>query len=199
MITSDASYVLMCHCCFLADNLEICPTNNTRMSYSLFAWIPVKFCSDLPVKRCAADRDWLSQLLLLFLMQYEKVCKNLDTWVWTINCDILLLTQRVSLKRTVRGSSLISRRLHYRGLQSLFLTNRKELWLCASERFRMRSGMPQGIVVMREWEDLGCTVRWRKDLWFNGWFRIHSEPCAFLSLFSLFAFILQIFTRVSKR
>ena len=39
-----------------------------------------------------------------------------------------------------RGSSLISRRLHYRGLQSLFLTNgrcrmlsgmRKELWLCA--------------------------------------------------------------------
>ena len=40
-----------------------------------------------------------------------------------------------------RGSSLISRRLHYRGLQSLFLTKRKELWLCASGRFRMRSGM----------------------------------------------------------
>ena len=40
-----------------------------------------------------------------------------------------------------RGSSLISRRLHYRGLQSLFLTKRKELWLCASWRFRMRSGM----------------------------------------------------------
>ena len=57
-----------------------------------------------------------------------------------------------------RGSSLISRRLHYRGLQSLFLTKRKELWLCASGRFRMRSGMPQGIVVMREWEDLGCSA-----------------------------------------
>ena len=41
-ITSDASYVLMCRCCFLADNLEICATNNTRMSYSLFAWIPLK-------------------------------------------------------------------------------------------------------------------------------------------------------------
>ena len=40
-----------------------------------------------------------------------------------------------------RGSSLISRRLHYRGLQSLFLTKRKELWLCANGRFRMRSGM----------------------------------------------------------
>ena len=67
-----------------------------------------------------------------------------------------------------RGSSLISRRLHYSGLQSLFLTKRKELWLCASGRFRMRSrmrkelwlcangrfrmrsGMLQGIVVMRE-------------------------------------------------
>ena len=51
-----------------------------------------------------------------------------------------------------RGSSLISRRLHYRGLQSLFLTTRKELWLCASGKFRMRSGMPQGIVVMRKWK-----------------------------------------------
>ena len=56
------------------------------------------------------------------------------------------------------NSSLISRRLHYRGLQSLFLTKRKGLWLCASGRFRMRSGMPQGIVVMREWEDLGCAA-----------------------------------------
>ena len=27
-----------------------------------------------------------------------------------------------------RGSSLIRRRLHYKGLQSLFLTKRKELW-----------------------------------------------------------------------
>ena len=57
-----------------------------------------------------------------------------------------------------RGSSLISRRLHYRGLQSLFLTKRKGLWLCASGRFSMRCGMPQGIVVMPEWEDLGCAA-----------------------------------------
>ena len=57
-----------------------------------------------------------------------------------------------------RGSSLISRRLHYRGLQSLFVTKRKELWLCANGRVRMRSGMPQGIVVMHEWEDLGCAA-----------------------------------------
>ena len=40
-----------------------------------------------------------------------------------------------------RGSSLISRRLHYRGLQSLFFTKREELWLCANRRFRMRSGI----------------------------------------------------------
>ena len=54
-----------------------------------------------------------------------------------------------------RGSSLISRRLHYKSLQSLFPTKRKELWLCANGRFRMRSGMLQRIVVVREWEDLG--------------------------------------------
>ena len=57
-----------------------------------------------------------------------------------------------------RGSSLISRRLPYRGFQSLFLTKRKELWLCANGRFRMLSGIPQGIVVMREWEHLGCAA-----------------------------------------
>ena len=57
-----------------------------------------------------------------------------------------------------RGNSLISRRLYYRGLQSLFLTKRKELWLCASGRFRVCSCVPQGIVVMREWEDLGCAA-----------------------------------------
>ena len=39
-------------------------------------------------------------------------------------------------------------------IQSLFLTKRKELWLSARGRFSMRSGMPQGIVVMREWEDI---------------------------------------------
>ena len=38
-----------------------------------------------------------------------------------------------------RGSSLIGKKLHYRGIQSLFLTKRKELWLCATQRFRMRS------------------------------------------------------------
>jgi len=46
-----------------------------------------------------------------------------------------------------RGSSLINRRLLYRGLQSLFLTKREELWLWANGGFRMRSGMAQGIVV----------------------------------------------------
>ena len=35
---------------------------------------------------------------------------------------------------------------------------RKELWLCANGRFRMRSGMPQGIVAMREGEDLACAA-----------------------------------------
>ena len=39
-----------------------------------------------------------------------------------------------------QGSYLIDRRLLYRGLQSLFLTKREELWLWANGRFRMHSG-----------------------------------------------------------
>ena len=38
------------------------------------------------------------------------------------------------------------------------VVRRKELWLCATGRFRTRSGVPQGIVVKREWEDLGCAA-----------------------------------------
>ena len=41
-----------------------------------------------------------------------------------------------------RGSSLIEqKKLHYRDIQSLFLTKRKELWLCATQRFGMRNGL----------------------------------------------------------
>ena len=40
-----------------------------------------------------------------------------------------------------RGSSLIDRRLLYRGLKSLFLTKREELWLWANGGFRMCSGI----------------------------------------------------------
>ena len=64
-----------------------------------------------------------------------------------------------------RGSSLISRRLHYRGLQSLFLTKRKELWLCANGRFRMRSGMRKELWLCANGNILGCAVIWRKELW----------------------------------
>ena len=73
-------------------------------------------------------------------------------------CALVIAAAASEPEANERGSSLISRRTHYKGLQSLFLTKRKDLWLCANERFRMRSGMPQGIVVMSEWEDLGCAA-----------------------------------------
>ena len=73
-----------------------------------------------------------------------------------MNCSLAAAASEP--EANARGSSLISRRLHYRGWQSLLLTKRKGLWLCASGRFRRRSGMPQGIVVMPEWEDLGCAA-----------------------------------------
>ena len=62
-----------------------------------------------------------------------------------------------------RGSSLIDRRLLYRGLKSRFLTEREELWLWANGRFRMRSGMAQGIVATREWKIKD--VRWKVCDW----------------------------------
>ena len=65
-----------------------------------------------------------------------------------------------------RGSSLISRgflnarNCGYAQVEDLVcaVVSRKELWLCASGRFSMHSGMPQGIVVMRQWKDLGCAA-----------------------------------------
>ena len=64
-----------------------------------------------------------------------------------------------------RGSSLISRRLYYKGLQSLFLAKRKELWLCANGRFRMFSGMRKELWFCANGNILGCAVIWRKELW----------------------------------
>ena len=64
-----------------------------------------------------------------------------------------------------RGSTLISRRLRYRGLRSLFLTKRKELWLCANGRFRMRSDMRKELWLCANGHILGCAVIWRKELW----------------------------------
>ena len=56
-----------------------------------------------------------------------------------------------------QGSSLIGKKIHYRGIQSLFLTKRKELKLCATYRFGTRNGLARncGSVQM---EDLGCAV-----------------------------------------
>ena len=51
----------------------------------------------------------------------------------------------------------MGKKLHYRGIQSLFLTKRKELWLSANGRFRMRSRFARncGYAGM---EDLECAV-----------------------------------------
>ena len=64
-----------------------------------------------------------------------------------------------------RSSSLISRILHYRGLQSLFLTKRKKFWLCANGRFRMRSGMRKELWICANGNILGCAVIWCNELW----------------------------------
>ena len=55
-----------------------------------------------------------------------------------------------------RGSSLIGKKSHYRGIESLF-AKRKELWLCANETFTMRNGLARNFGYVRM-EDLGCAV-----------------------------------------
>ena len=62
---------IACKCPFLHQSLNLyCATNNTSMTQPSFRVDSNdSFCSDLLVKRCAGsagDRDWLSQLLLLF-------------------------------------------------------------------------------------------------------------------------------------
>ena len=66
-----------------------------------------------------------------------------------------------------------------------FFTKRKELWLCANGRFRMRSGMRNEGWLCANGNILGCAVIWRKELCANGWVRMCREPCAFLWRFSL--------------
>ena len=56
-----------------------------------------------------------------------------------------------------RGSSLIGKKLHYRGIQSRFLTKRKELWLCATQSFGMRNGLARNFGYARM-GDLECAV-----------------------------------------
>ena len=54
----------------------------------------------------------------------------------------LLIAAAVSEpEESERGNSLIGKKLHYRDMQSLFLTKSKELWLCATQKFRMRNGL----------------------------------------------------------
>ena len=53
-----------------------------------------------------------------------------------------IIADAASKHRTNRGSSLIGKKLLYRGIQSLPLARRKELWLCENERFRMRNRLP---------------------------------------------------------
>ena len=115
---------------------------------------------------------------------YKKQTQSLLLWA------AIIAAKASEPEANERGSSLISRRLHYRGLQSLFLSKCKELWLCANGRFRMRSGMGKELWLCANGNILGCTVIWRKKLWLcaNGGFRMRCEPCAFLSRFSLIFF-----------
>ena len=67
-----------------------------------------------------------------------------------------------------RGSSLIDKKSHYRGIKSLFLAKRKELWLCANETFRMRNGLARNFGYARM-KHLGCAMDSQGVLVMCGW------------------------------
>ena len=58
-----------------------------------------------------------------------------------IDVVIVIVAAASEPEANERGSSLIDKKLLYRGLKSLFLTKREELWLWANGGFRMRSGI----------------------------------------------------------
>ena len=114
-------------------------------------------------EKLLGSKIWLASSKLTFKLKskYEvQYCTFATVKILTILIEksFFVAAPASEPEANERGSSLISRRFHYRGLQSLFLTKCKELLLCASGRFSMRSVMPQGIVVMCEWEDLGCAA-----------------------------------------
>ena len=59
---------------------------------------------------------------------------------WSIACSFVAAAASEP-EANERGSSLIDRRLPYRGLKSLILTKCEELWLWANGGFRMCSGI----------------------------------------------------------
>ena len=67
-----------------------------------------------------------------------------------------------------RGSSLIGKKSHYRGIKSLFLAKRKELWLCANETFRMSNGLAKNFGHARM-KHLGCAMDSQGILVMCGW------------------------------
>ena len=73
-----------------------------------------------------------------------------------------------------RGSSLICKKSHYRGIESRFLAKRKELWLCANETFRMRNRLARNFGLCAN-----ETFRMRNRLAMNfGYARMKHLGCA---------------------
>ena len=102
--------------------------------------------------------------------------------------DVKQLSRFCSLlpEASERGNSLMGKKLHYRGIQSLFLTKRKELWLSANGRFRMRSRFARN-----------CGYAW---LCWNGRFRMRSGlPRAFFSSWHLWTMGNEFIFRFSRR
>ena len=97
------------------------------------------------------------QIILRYLSLSDGAMRFIVTKVDCLG-TVLIAAAASEPEANERGSSLISRRLLYRGLQSLFFTKRKELWLCANGRSRMCSGMRKELWLCANGNILGCAV-----------------------------------------
>ena len=145
----------------LSDTVALSPVKAESFRVTLLSCY--YFCVSLSGKQWAPLKKWLNQFTIhcgpSFLERVFQLC-----WAYILSLNgsnirgTIVAAAASEPEANERGSFLISRRLHYRGLQSLFLTKRKELWLCANGRFRMRSGMRKELWLCANGNILGCAV-----------------------------------------
>ena len=114
--------------------------------------------------------EYFSAIFGNFRKMFGDICLALGKF-WKVFGNFGKIVENIAIaaaasepEENERGSSQISRRLHYRGLQSLFLLNARD---CGYARME---ALGCAVVCVRNcgyarMEDLGCAVVCRMELW----------------------------------
>ena len=136
---------------------------------------------------CANRSPWLSQCNGFFAEQsifryFRYFSREIGLFQSTFGKD-KTMRPHVNMSTIVR---VLMTAIGYWGSCGTWI---RDKWKLKIDRSVKTPWQEYGVVAGSKWGAPGA----------NGWFRMRSEPFAFLSLFSLFAFIVQILSRVSKR